>query len=122
MRWIGIDELDAVIAEKSPVIVDLRTPLEYERGHLPGAVNVPVDSDLLEIPSVAEVSDLHIWQAGANRKLLSAHLKSSEYTPNHEAIIRAVQEVLAHKYGINHTTLQILLSSAGEMDHCNHCN
>ena len=81
-----------------------------------------VKNDLLAIPAVAEISDLHIWQTGANQKLLSAHLKSGEASPDHEAIIRAVQEMLAHKYGINHTTLQILPSSAGEMEHCNHCN
>ena len=81
-----------------------------------------VKNDLLAIPAVAEISDLHIWQTGANQKLLSAHLKSGEASPDHEAIIRAVQEMLAHKYEINHTTLQILPSSAGEMEHCNHCN
>jgi len=81
-----------------------------------------VKNDLLAIPTVAEISDLHIWQTGANQKLLSAHLKSGEASPDHEAIIRAVQELLTHKYGINHTTLQILPSSAGEMEHCNHCN
>ena len=83
---------------------------------------VQVKDDLLAIPTVAEISDLHIWQTGANQKLLSAHLKSGEASPDHEAIIRAVQELLTHKYGINHTTLQILPSSAGEMEHCNHCN
>ena len=83
---------------------------------------VQVKNDLLAIPTVAEISDLHIWQTGANQKLLSAHLKSGEASPDHEAIIRAVQELLTHKYGINHTTLQILPSSAGEMEHCNHCN
>jgi hypothetical protein len=42
--------------------------------------------------------------------------------PDHEAIIRSVHEMLLQKYGINHTTLQILPASAGEMAHCNHCN
>jgi len=81
-----------------------------------------IKNDLLAIPAVAEVSDLHIWQTGAEQKLLTAHIMSGEASPNHEAIIRAVQEMLAHKYGINHTTLQILPSSAGAMEHCNHCN
>jgi hypothetical protein len=39
-----------------------------------------------------------------------------------EGIIRAAQEVLLHKYGINHATLQILPVSAGKMVHCEHCN
>lgn len=83
---------------------------------------IQVKNDLLTIPAVAEVNDLHIWQTGADQKLLSAHLKSGNVSPDHEAIIHAVQEMLAHKYGINHTTLQILPSSAGEMAHCSHCN
>ncbi len=83
---------------------------------------VSVKNDLLAISSVAEVSDLHIWQTGTDQKLLSAHLKSGEASPDHESMIHAIQEMLAHKYGINHTTLQILPSSAGEMEHCNHCN
>ncbi|MDI6742304.1 MAG: cation diffusion facilitator family transporter [Smithella sp.] len=81
-----------------------------------------VKKDLLAIPAVAEVNDLHIWQTSTCQKLLSAHLKSSDDSPNHEEIIRAVQEMLMHKYGINHTTIQLLPLSAEEMEHCNHCN
>ena len=77
---------------------------------------------LLAIPAVAEVNDLHIWDTGAEQKLLSAHLKSGEESPDHETIICAAQEMLLHKYGINHTTLQILPFSAGEMEHCSYCN
>jgi len=81
-----------------------------------------VRNDLLAIPSVAEVNDLHIWESGSEQKLLSAHIKSGDVSPDHERIIRAVQEMLVHKYGINHATLQILPITAGEMAHCNHCN
>jgi len=88
----------------------------------PGIDFTGVRNDLLAIPAVAEVNDLHIWQTGADQKLLSAHLVSGEDLPDHEAIVRSVQEMLLHKYGINHTTLQILPFSAGEMEHCSHCN
>ena len=88
----------------------------------PGIDFIQVKNDLLAIPAVEQVNDLHIWQTGADQKLLSAHLVSGEESPDHETIIRAVQEMLIHKYGINHTTLQILPFSAGEMEHCNHCN
>jgi cobalt-zinc-cadmium efflux system protein len=81
-----------------------------------------VKNDLLAISSVAEVSDLHIWQTGTRQKLLSAHLRSSDDSPNHEEIIRNIQEMLMHKYGISHTTIQLLPLSAEEMEHCNHCN
>jgi len=87
----------------------------------PGIDFIQVKNDLLAIPAVAEVNDLHIWQTSADQKLLSAHLVSGEDLPDHEAIIRSVQEMLIHKYGINHTTIQLLPFSAGEMKHCNHC-
>jgi phage shock protein E len=42
-HWIGVHELEDVIAQHQPVLVDLRTPAEYARGRIPGAVNVPVE-------------------------------------------------------------------------------
>jgi cobalt-zinc-cadmium efflux system protein len=81
-----------------------------------------VKSDLLSVSGVAEVNDLHIWQTGTGQKLLSAHLLSDNESPDHEQIIRAVQEILHETHGINHTTIQLLPSSAREMEHCNHCN
>jgi len=56
------------------------------------------------------------------QKLLSAHIRMTEEASDNETIIRTAQEMLLHKYGINHTTLQILPGSAGELEHCNHCN
>ena len=88
----------------------------------PGIDFIQVRDDLLAIPAVAEVNDLHIWQTGADQKLLSAHLRMTEEASDSETIIRTAQEMLLHKYGINHTTLQILPFSAGEMEHCSHCN
>jgi cobalt-zinc-cadmium efflux system protein len=81
-----------------------------------------VKNDLLAIPAVAEVNDLHIWESGSEQTLLSAHIRSGEAPPDHEAMIRAAQELLLHKYGIRHTTLQILPASAEPMAYCEHCN
>ena len=80
-----------------------------------------VFDDLSAIPSVTAVRDLHIWRSGGAQKLLSAHLRTAEGADN-ETIIRAAQELLLHKYGINHTTLQLLPDAAGKMEHCHHCN
>lgn len=87
----------------------------------PGIAFTQVRDDLLAIRGVAEVNDLHIWQTGADQRLLSAHLLSKEESDS-EAIIRSAQEMLLHRYGINHSTIQLLPSSAGEMKHCKHCN
>jgi cobalt-zinc-cadmium efflux system protein len=88
----------------------------------PGIDFLQVKNDLLAIKDVAEVNDLHIWQTGTEQKLLSAHLVSRGGSADSEAIIRTAQEILIEKYGINHTTIQVLPVSAGEMAHCNHCN
>ncbi len=81
-----------------------------------------VKSDLLSVSGVAEVNDLHIWQAGTGRKLLSAHLVFDDGAPDNEQIIRALQRILHEEHGIDHTTIQLLPSSVREMEHCNHCN
>lgn len=81
-----------------------------------------VRNDLLAIPGVAEVNDLHIWQTGSEQKLLSVHLRTKEGNLNHETIIVAAQELLLHKFGINHSTIQHMPFSAAMMVHCNHCN
>lgn len=39
--------LKEIIKQASTVLVDVRTPWEYEMGHAPGAKNIPLD----EIPS-----------------------------------------------------------------------
>lgn len=44
VHWIEIRDLKSVIEEHSPVIVDLRTPLEFKGGHLSGAINVPIEN------------------------------------------------------------------------------
>mgnify|MGYP001186321059 CR=1 FL=1 len=124
--WIFVDPLISmiiciIIAREIYKIV--RQTVNSLLDAVPAGIDfIQVKNDLLAIPAVAEVYDLHIWQTGADQKLLSAHLKSREDSPDHEAIIRTVQELLLHKYGINHTTLQILPFSADKMEHCRHCN
>jgi cobalt-zinc-cadmium efflux system protein len=87
----------------------------------PGIDFIEVRNDLLALDDVAEVNDLHIWQTGADQRLLSAHMVSKGESDS-ETIIRAAQEMLLNRYGINHTTLQLLPSTAGKMEYCSHCN
>ena len=40
---VDVEAVVAVPAGESPYLVDVRTPQEYADGHIPGAVNIPVD-------------------------------------------------------------------------------
>lgn len=88
----------------------------------PGIDFLAVKESLLAIDTVEAVHDLHIWQTGTDQTLLSAHLRMAQGALDSEAILRKAQDMLLHQYGINHTTIQIMPFSAGEMEHCNHCN
>lgn len=41
-QW-HIDELDALLKDGKVTLLDVRTPREFERGHIGGFVNIPVD-------------------------------------------------------------------------------
>ena len=47
---ISIDEVKALMAKKQVILVDVRNPMEFGEGHLPGAINVPFD----DIPKYVE--------------------------------------------------------------------
>lgn len=43
-RTVSTDELAALAAKPDgPLMLDVRTPAEFAAGHIPGAVNVPID-------------------------------------------------------------------------------
>jgi len=41
------EEVEAKLEESGVQVVDIRSPAEFERGHIPGAINVPMS----ELPS-----------------------------------------------------------------------
>ena len=77
---IDVDALLALAPEIRPSLLDVRTPEEFTGGHIPGAVNIPVDdlrSRLGELPRDREiVAYCQVGQRGylATRILLQAGL------------------------------------------------
>jgi cobalt-zinc-cadmium efflux system protein len=68
---------------------------------------------LLEIPGVAAAHDLHVWNMGADRVALSAHLLIRN-PPEWPQILSATQRMLATRFGIDHVTLQPDWRPAGD--------
>lgn len=58
-------------------------------------------NDLLNLPTVSEVHDLHIWSLSTKQVALSAHLVAEKN------ILKEAQALIFDKYKIHHMTLQI---------------
>ena len=57
-RTITSDEAAQILQEESiKFIVDVRTPEEYAAGHIPGAINIPVESIGDEPPAMLPATD-----------------------------------------------------------------
>lgn len=58
LRLVGREELLASVADGTALVLDVRPTQEYEAGHLPGAVSIPLEElaeRLAEIPADTEV-------------------------------------------------------------------
>lgn len=70
-----------------------------------------VDPDMLgdrlvTVPRVVEIHDLHVWQITSGRTALSAHVLVERGSDCH-ALRRDLEHLLADRYAITHTTLQV---------------
>jgi phage shock protein E len=44
VKKISVEEFEKMRQEKQAVVLDVRTPREFDAGHVPGAVNIPIAS------------------------------------------------------------------------------
>ena len=75
---------------------------------LPHGMNLgKVAKAILSIPGVHEVHDVHIWSLGSRTHALSCHVQIADsLVSDTESITYQIREVLAHDFGISHTTIQ----------------
>lgn len=73
---------------------------------------VPMHLDLTEVGNtmasvkkVKSVHDLHIWTLSSGVIVLSAHIEIDDFS-NWPQILKNLRELLAHRFGIEHVTLQ----------------
>ncbi len=66
-----------------------------------------VAAAMLGVPGVRDVHDVHIWSLGSHSHALSCHVHILDMpTSESERICHQIGEVLAHEFGIHHTTIQ----------------
>jgi cobalt-zinc-cadmium efflux system protein len=64
--------------------------------------------DLLRVPGVRSVHDLHVWSLSKSLRMLSAHIVTEDMPIGEGArILCELKSVVASRYGIAHSTLQL---------------
>ena len=74
----------------------------------PKDINLPaLVQDMMKVPGVQDVHDLHIWSITSGMSALSCHALISDLPPSQSAcILNALETMLAEKYHIGHATIQ----------------
>lgn len=111
-----LKEIYSIISEAVDMILDsVPKDLDFEE----------VKNNLLTIPGVIEINDLHIWQTGSEDRFLSAHMRVKEINQTDRTkILARGMELLKEKYNIHHSTIQ-MVSEQEIKDinmECEHCN
>ncbi|MDZ7798703.1 MAG: cation diffusion facilitator family transporter [Patescibacteria group bacterium] len=84
-----------------------------------------VKKELMKLEGISDINDLHIWQTNSENKILSVHIKISELSEKKRTeLLIKVQKLLKEKYGIDHSTLQMVSEKEAKLINlnCNHCN
>ena len=67
-----------------------------------------VENAITSIPGVRAAHDLHVWTLGAGVVACSCHVVVAEQSiRDAQEVIRTINEELAHRFHINHTTVQV---------------
>ena len=87
----------------------LRESIHILMESTPGDVDMDaLQNDMLSIEGVRGVHDLHVWSLTQSLRTLSAHLVTDDIPVSAGAKVQGkVGEMLARKYGIAHSTLQL---------------
>jgi cobalt-zinc-cadmium efflux system protein len=89
----------------------LREPVNVLMEAAPAGLDVrEIGAAMAAEPAVLEIHDLHVWTVTSGFPALSAHLVVRRGADRDEART-SVEDLLQRRFGINHTTLQVVESS-----------
>ncbi|MGR6328739.1 cation diffusion facilitator family transporter [Sphingomonas sp. XXL09] len=115
----GIGWIDPVISLAIAAIIFwqtwglLRETVEMSLSAVPRGIDYDaVSQALLALPGVEKLHDLHIWAMSTTEPVLTAHLFMPGGTPS-DAFLAEAQDMLHHRFGIGHTTLQVETGADG---------
>ena len=92
-----------------------------------GIASRDVADCLTRVPGVLGIHDLHVWSLGSGTHALSCHAMIEDMPPSESGrILKQLNEVLAHQFHINHTTIQFehkqcaIAENGCKLDHHHH--
>ncbi len=88
--WQLVFEAADILLESTPKDIDLEE----------------VENALYEHPGVRQIHDLHIWTIASGLHALSVHIAVDD-DQNRDCITLELEELLLHRFGIEHTTVQL---------------
>jgi cobalt-zinc-cadmium efflux system protein len=123
--WGWADPLASVIVAGLVLVSGWRVTKDSFHILMEGAPQ-ELDSDkvkvaLLNIPSVNELHDLHVWTITSGYPVLSCHLAISE-AGNHDDVLKSAQKLLHDTFGIEHSTIQVERAENGCPNPHGSCN
>ncbi|MDK4326652.1 cation diffusion facilitator family transporter [Corynebacterium propinquum] len=109
----------------------LRQSLSVLMQHAPAGLDyVTIQRELLRIPGIERVYDLHLWSLTGSDAVATVHVVITQPTAvhqpdssqrdvmdHHETVLRRVEAVLRDTYGITRTTIQIELAPHRHVEH-----
>lgn len=94
--WLVVRESGHILLEGTPAEIDPQTLRQTLLG---------------DIPALHDVHHIHAWSLTAERPLITLHAQVNE-TADTQAVLKNIKQVLAVRFGIVHSTVQI------ERGHC----
>lgn len=91
----------------------LRESVDLALDAVPRGIDLEaIEAALRGVPAVRGVHDLHVWPLSTTVAALTAHVEH-DGTRDTDQLLQALQELLAHRFGVRHATIQFELQGCG---------
>ena len=114
IRWTGRHWIDPLLSVLIGVLIlwtaggIIKESLNILLEGLPRGLHLEtVVAEVRRLPGVIDVHDVHIWSLASHTHALSCHVLIEDLPPSaSETILRGVNDLLADRFHITHTTIQ----------------
>ena len=114
IRYTGWERIDPILSILIGVLIIwtawdiIKESLNILLEGLPRGLELQsVISAMRQVEGVQDVHDLHIWSLGSTTRALSSHVLIEDLPPStSEGTLRRLNDLLAERFGIHHTTIQ----------------